>query len=249
VNPQTEEPVTEDEGGFFSIAFKKQTYRNILYLALAGPLGLIYFATIVAGAISGVAILFHGVHFGVQWTMVLWAPVVLIYLTVSLILTLIMIAIERRLATSLLKLPLPRTFDFPKGFRARVRWLLARALDLSSVKGLIYLLIKFPLGIVSLAALLISLGLTAVCLVSPWFHGGSMQVGFGPIYIGATFKILLVLLAFVIATMALHLMGVLASFSRCCAQKMLDHQPDEKPEQGTIPIGPKWANQTQTWDT
>lgn len=249
MNPQTEELVTEDEGGFFSIAFKKQTYRNILYLALAGPLGLIYFATIAAGAVSGIAILFHGVHFGVQWKMILWAPVILIYLTVSLILTLVMIAIERRLATWLLKLPLPGTFDLPNGFRARVKWLIGRALDRSSAKGLIYLLIKFPLGIVSLATLLISIGLTAVCLISPWFHGGSMQVGFGPIYIGATFRILLVLLAFVIATMALHLMSVLASFSRCCAQKMLGRQPGDKPDQETVPIGPKWANQTQTWDT
>jgi Putative sensor len=249
VNFQTEESVTEDEEGFFSIAFRKQTYRNILYLALAGPLGLIYFATIALGAFVGVAILFHGVHFGFQWTMILWAPIILLYLTVSLILTLIMIAIERRLASRLLNLPLPRTFDLPTGFRARVKWLIDRALDPSSVKGLIYLLIKFPLGIVSLAALLISLGLTAVCLISPWFHGGSMQVGFGPIYIGATFRILLVLLAFVIATMALHLMSVLASFSRCCAQKMLDDRTEEKPDQETIPIGPKWANQTQTWDT
>src|SRR5262245_18952010 len=240
VNPHAEEPVTEDEGGFFSIAFKKQTYRNILYLALAGPLGLLYFATIVMGAFIGFALLFHGVGFNLQWTMLLWAPVVVIYLTISLILTLVMIAVERHLATWLLRLPMPSTFALPDTFRDKVIWLVDRAFDRSTVRGLVYLLIKFPLGIVSLGSLIISTGLTCVLIVSPWFHGGSMQVGFGPIYIGATFKILLVILALVIATMALHFMGVLASISRACAKKMLDREHQEFQDGDTVPLGPTW---------
>ncbi|MFL5759285.1 MAG: sensor domain-containing protein [Thermomicrobiales bacterium] len=252
MNPEAEETVTDDEGGFFSIAFKKQTYRNILYLALAGPLGLIYFATIVAGAVAGVGLIFHGVQLiNLRWPILLWTPLVMLYLTITLLLTLVMISIERQLASWLFKLPMPKTFNWPQGSKARVQWFVARAFDRATVKGLIYLLIKFPLGVISLAALLVSAGLTAVLMVSPWFHGGSMQVGFGPIYIGATFKILLMLLALVIATMALHLMGVLASFSRACARKMLDrkHEAPLSPGQDTVPIGPRWPNQTRTWDT
>jgi hypothetical protein len=160
-----------------------------------------------------------------------------------------MIAVERHLATWLLKLPMPSTFDLPASFREKVIWLVDRAFDRSTVRGLAYLLIKFPLGIVSLASLLISAGLTAVLIVSPWFHGGSMQVGFGPIYIGGAFKILLVILAFVIATMALHFMGVLASISRACAERMLDRQHHDYQDSDALPMGRKWANQTHTWDT
>jgi len=250
VNYRPEEPVTDEEGGFFGIAFKKQTYRNILYLALAGPLGLIYFATIISGALAGVGLFFHGIKFfDIRWTMVLWVPLLFLYIATSLLLTLVMIAIERRLATWLLKLPMPQTFDLPHGFKARAKWLFQRAFDRSMAKGLAYLLIKFPLGVISLGALLVSIGLTCVLMVSPWFHGGSMQVGFGPIYIGGAFKILLVLLALLIATMALHFLGVLASISRACAEKMLDRSHDESSDEETIPIGPKWANQTHTWDT
>jgi hypothetical protein len=179
----------------------------------------------------------------------LWLPLLLVYFVVSISLTWVMIALERRLASRLLGVKMPRTFDFPAGREAKVRWAIERALDPTLYKGVVYLVGKFPLGIVSMLALMISIGLTGALIVSPFHHGSSMQVGFGPIYIGATFKILLVILGLLIATMALHLMGVLAGVSRWFAQRMIDRHTDDASTQETVAIGQQWANESRTWDT
>jgi hypothetical protein len=249
VNPLPEEPGTEEEAGFFSIVFRKQTYKNILYLALSFPLGVIYFATIAAGAAGGFALVFHGVQWNGNWTFVFWLPLLALYFTISIILTWVMIALERRLATKLLGLRMPRTFDIPAGRDAKTRWAIDRVLDPTLYKGVVYLVGKFPLGVVSMLALVVSTGLTLACIISPFHHGSSMQVGFGPIYIGATFRILLVLLGLLIATMALHLFGVIAGVARWFAERMIDRHHDEPSTQETVPIGPQWANETRTWDT
>jgi hypothetical protein len=249
VNPLAEEPGTKDEAGFFSIAFRKQTYKNILYLALSFPLGVIYFATIAAGATAGVALLVHGIGLDVRWTLLLWLSLLGLYFVVSIVLTWVMIALERRLASRLLGLQMPATFNLPTGFDAKLRWVVDRALDPTLYKGIVYLVGKFPLGIVSMVALVLSIGLTSASIIAPFHHGGSMQVGFGPIYIGATFKILLVLLGLLIATMALHLMNLLASASRWFAERMINRHSAPPSDQETVPIGQQWANQTRTWDT
>ena len=80
VNPIAEDAGPEEEPGFFSIVFKKQTYKNILYLALSFPLGVIYFATVVLGATGGIALLIHGIGWNVRWTLLLWIPLLLVYL-------------------------------------------------------------------------------------------------------------------------------------------------------------------------
>jgi Putative sensor len=249
VNPVTEELGTEEEAGFFSIVVKKQTYKNILYIVVSFPLGAIYFATIAAGAGGGFALIFHGLRWDVRWTLVFWLPLLILYFGISIALTWVMIALERRLASRLLGANMPRTFQLPAGRNAKARWALDRTLDPTLYKGIVYLVAKFPLGVVSMLALVISTGLTVACIVSPFHHGSSMQVGFGPIYIGATFRILLVLLGLLIATMALHLMGVIAGVARWFAQRMIDRHPDDSNTQETVPIGPQWANETRTWDT
>jgi Putative sensor len=238
VNPVAEEPRTDEEAGFFSIVFKRQTYKNILYIAVSFPLGVLYFAMIAAGAAGGLALLIHGVRWDVRWTLLFWLPLLILYFGVSITLTWVMIALERRLSARLLGLKMPRTFEIPAGRDAKLRWAVERALDPTLYKGVVYLVGKFPLGVVSMLALVISTGLTIALIVSPFHHGSSMQVGFGPIYIGATFKILLVLLGFLIGTMALHLLGVLASVASWFAQRMIDSHTGPSTTQETLPIGP-----------
>ena len=176
-------------------------------------------------------------------------PLLAIYFVVSIVLTWVMIALERRLASRLLGLKMPPTFEVPVGFEAKVRWTVERALDPTLYKGIVYLIGKFPLGVVSMAALVLSIGLTSASIIAPFHHGSSMQVGFGPIYIGATFKILLVLLGLLIATMALHLLSLLATVARWFAGRMIDGHDEQTNDQETLPIGPQWANQSRTWDT
>ena len=249
MNPVAEEPGTDEGAGFFSIVSKRQTYKNILYLALSFPLGVIYFATIAAGGAGGFALIFHGVRWDSRWTFLFWLPLLGLYLLVSIVLTWVMIALERRLAAKLLGLKMPPTFDIPTGRDAKLHWVIDRVLDPTLYKGVVYLVGKFPLGIVSMLSLVISTGLTLALIISPFHHGSSMQVGFGPIYIGATFRILLVLLGLLIATMALHLFGVLAGVARWFAQRMIDRHTDDPNIQETIPVGQQWANETRTWDT
>ena len=133
---------------FASVARDPQSYRNLLYLALALPLGIAYVAILVAGlsAGAGLAVILVG----------------LVLLIATLFALRAMAAVERMLARRLLRIAIHPPIEGGIHFTWRQRvqlWLR----DPVTWKSLVYLLGKLPMGIVAYAAIVL-LGLTSVVL-------------------------------------------------------------------------------------
>jgi Putative sensor len=117
---------------------KKQpkTYSNILYLLLSFPLGTIYFVILTIGLSLGVS------------TIIIWIGLPILLLTIAAIWG--MAALERELAVQLLKVDIPLLLPSqPEARRTWHSWFGARIKNPLTWKSLIYLFIKFPLGIIS----------------------------------------------------------------------------------------------------
>jgi signal transduction histidine kinase len=121
---------------FLRVPLSGQTWRNTGYVLLAFPTGLAYFVVLVVGISVGVALAVVIVGLGIlAATLAAWRG---------------MAGIERALARSLLGVPIaqpPERRDLPLMDRV-TRWLR----DPVTWKSLVFVALKFPLGIVSIAA-------------------------------------------------------------------------------------------------
>ena len=118
--------------GFFGTITDSQSYLNVIYLLLALPLGIFYFAFLVTGLSLGI---------GLSITLA-GIPILLVVLAGSLVLG----RLERILAKKLLRvdIPTPPRRAASPGFWSRFKALLS---DRLVWKDTLYLLFKFPIGI------------------------------------------------------------------------------------------------------
>jgi hypothetical protein len=159
---------------FFGAPFRKQTYLNLLYLALAFPLGLVYFVFVTAGVSTAAAL---------SVTLV-GVPLFVSLLAISSKLA----AFERLLARKLLGVDFPTDpgsdpvdDDSPTpSLWARVRdATVALVTDLGVWKALVYLTSKFFLGVGALVAITVSATLGGTMLLTPTFYRhANVYVGF-----------------------------------------------------------------------
>lgn len=137
--------------GFFEAPFRRQTWANILYLALSFPLGLTYFVVLVTVIATGggMAITLVGIPILVG-AMYAWP-----YLAEA----------DRLMANALLRSAIPPlTFQQPErgGLWPGIR---ARLVSPATWLSLAYLLLRFPQGVAALVALCVAL-LAPVALVA-----------------------------------------------------------------------------------
>jgi len=124
-------------GWFFGVPLRVQTYANLLYLALAFPLGVCYFGVFAVGLALG-------------------GPLVVLLVGVPILLGLVYLlrelaAFERALADALLTVEVPaREGTPPSDPAANLRHVLT---DLRTWTGLVYLASKFGLGVLVFVAL------------------------------------------------------------------------------------------------
>lgn len=145
------------EEGLFHFLVAKQTYRNLAYLLLTFPLGLGYFIFLVTGFSLGIgmAITLLGLPILVAMLAATWG----------------LASFERYLANQLLDAQIPAVPFVPEGpgFGARVKTLVTSG---TTWKGLLYLLLDFPLGILAFVAgtvlFSLSLGLTFLPFYYQW---------------------------------------------------------------------------------
>ncbi|TMD83432.1 MAG: histidine kinase, partial [Chloroflexi bacterium] len=143
---------------------KGETYRRILYLLLAFPLGTAYFVLIVTGLAmgGGLAIIIVGIGILVL-TMEGW---------------LLLARFERELTIRLLGADVP-PFSLPAPAGESWRQRIGRTLtDAVTWKSLAYLLVEFPFGIVSftLVVVLFSVSLSLVAVPVAYV----VKLAFGP---------------------------------------------------------------------
>ena len=159
---------------FFTAPFRLRTYTNLLYLLLAFPLGVAYFVFLAVGLTTGFGLL-------IVW---LGIPILALVFAGSWWLA----ALERQLAIHALGAEVPPMAppepEASAGFWQRVGAFFANPV---TWKGMAFLLVKFPLGMVSFIAAVTLLATTAGLLLAPfaWYFGGdwSLDVDLGPWFV------------------------------------------------------------------
>lgn len=139
---------------FFRAPFRPRTYANLLYLALALPLGLVYFIFLSVGLPlgAGLTIVWIGI------------PILALVLAGSWGLA----ALERQMAIHALGAEVPPMTP-PAPSETRTGWQQVKAFLSNPVtwKGMAFLVLKLPLGIVSFTALVGLLATSAAFLLAP----------------------------------------------------------------------------------
>jgi hypothetical protein len=197
---------------FFRAPFRLRTYTNLLFLALAFPLGLVYFIFLTVGLTLGygltvvwVGIPILGLVFAGSW----WLS-----------------AMERQLAIRLLGAEVPPMAPPPSaeavGFWQRVQAFLSNPV---TWKGMGYLLLKFPLGLASFVAFVTLLSVSASLVLVPvlWpFADMSFDLDL-VIWQPATFgdALLCGLLGVILTLLSLNLLNGLAFVWRQAATRLL----------------------------
>ncbi len=201
----------------------RQAYKNLCYVVLAGPLGMAYYAFVTMGLVVGAVLSPVGIG--------------LVVLSVTLLVTRLVAGVERWLANALLGLEL-RTdgadVASARGVRARIGAYLEAA---STWRGLGFLMVKFPLGVVAIV-LLIPL-LTALSLVS-----APLRYPYAPELVTVNDEpiawsietlpeaVLAVAVAVAIGVLVLHLSNAFAYVARQMATALLDEPASESGGRG-----------------
>src|SRR4051812_16455178 len=191
---------------FAGVARNPQSYRNLLYLVLALPLGVAYVAILVAGlsAGAGLAVILVGI----------------VLLLGTLFALRAMAAVERMLARRLLRIAIhpPIEGGLHSTWRQRVQlWLR----DPVTWKSLVFLLGKLPMGIVAYGAIVL-LGFTSLVLVcAPVLVAFTPVIFFGWEIDNPVAAIAAVPVGAVLFLLSLHLFNGLAWIFGVCARVML----------------------------
>jgi len=191
---------------FARVAREPQSYRNLLYLAIALPLGIAYVAILVAGLSigAGLAVIVIG----------------LALLLATLFALRGMAAVERTLARRLLRIAIhpPLEGGIHANWRQRVQlWLR----DPVTWKSLVFLLGKLPMGIIAFAAITL-LGLTSVVLtLAPALVAITPIIFFGWEIDNPVAAIAAVPIGILLWLTCLHLFNGMAWIYGICARVML----------------------------
>lgn len=148
--------VTNALKSFFGVGIRGQTYLNTLYLMLAFPLGLFYFIFFVVGFSAGI-------------------PLVIVWVGLLILAGVIaawygMIAFERQLAIGLLREEIPPISRQEMGDKSLWQKFKAFMTNTVAWKGLVYLLARFPLGILSFVVLVTLLSLSLALIGAPFYY-------------------------------------------------------------------------------
>jgi len=181
----------------FGVAVEPQTYRNVVYLLLAFPLGTLYFAAIVAGGAAGVGTL----------PILVGIPI----LASVLVFAVHLAALESRLADGLLGTDVDYETVQPDG-ETVVPYVKRLALDPKTYLAIGYLLSKFAIGIAAFTAVVTLAALSVSFAFAPLLYdlpGVAYQVG--PWEIDTLARAVgLSVVGVAVAFPALHLLNVFA---------------------------------------
>jgi len=139
-----------------------QTYKNLLYLLLAFPLGMAYYIILMVGFTLGLGLSVLVVGLGILLATVIG----LRYLA----------SFERGLANTLLGTNIHKPDDVEKASEGIVGTAKAYLQASSTWRGLGFVALKFPIGLLSFVLLVTFLGTGMELLLIPLFPGGVFNV-------------------------------------------------------------------------
>jgi len=142
---------------------RPQTYRNIAYLLLSFPLGLIYFIFLVVGWAVGMSLA----------VILIGIPILLLTFIGSLAL----IAFERWLANFLLGAHLESPYNDIPADANLLEQIKAIVKNRANIKGIAYLFLKFPLGLASFILVILAGALPIGLLLAPLhYHHSNLMI-------------------------------------------------------------------------
>jgi signal transduction histidine kinase len=189
---------------FAGVVARPQTWLNLLYLLLAFPLGLAYFIVLVVGVSTGAALAVLVVGLGI--------------LLATLAAGRGMAAIERGLARAVLGVPIATPPEQRGSALERItRWLR----DPMTWKGLVFVALKLPLGVLSFAIVCAAGFFSLVLLFAPLIVLGTTVTVFGWIVESSLEALPLTLVGIPAVLLALHLFNGMAWLWAIFARVML----------------------------
>lgn len=192
----------------FGVLFWAATYRNLAYLALAFPLGLFYFVFLVTGLALG---------FGLYLVVVGLPLLVAVFLCWRLF-----IRFERLQSRCLLDQSMGGDAALPWSRDNRFwPWLKSRLTSPVSWKGLLFLLLKFPLGLASFVLVVIFGALSGALLLAPILYTRVPFEVFDSAIVTTGQAWLLTAIGLMLGLLALHLFNGLACVFRWLSARLL----------------------------
>jgi hypothetical protein len=205
----------------YGVFVKPQSYLNILYLFLAFPLGIAYFVFLVTGFSLGISLL------------IVWVGLLVLAGVFALCWPLTLF--ERQMAISLLHLDIPPLRSDTQPGSTLFQQIKAHLGSASTWKGILFLFLKFPIGIadftVAVTLLSLSVGLLFAPLAYPW-----IQIDLG---VTRLHSLPAAMVAFffglIVAPLSLHVLNFIADLQGKFARYMLSgSQPAYTPPQDPI---------------
>ena len=194
-------------GAVFGVFVRPQTYLNLVYLYLAFPLGIAYFVFIVVGLSMG---------FGLIITL-FGAPLLVLTIVASWLLS----SFERELANRLLKEEIPPILQVDISGLTLLNKLKALLSNPVTWTGLLYLIVKFPIGVASFVLATLLLTGSGALLAAPIYYRWS-DINFGIWRVDSFGEaIILVPIGVVMAIVTPHVLNFAAFLSGRLAYLML----------------------------
>ena len=196
---------------FFSVIAKSQTYLNMVFLLLAFPLGILYFTFLVTGVSLGLglAITLIGIPLLILMSF-LWYWVAIF---------------ERQLTSALLRVKIKPVRS--RAFKQKTFWkkITTHVSEPITWRSFAYLLIKFPMGIISFVVLTTLLSISVSFILAPILYWVGITVWFtvnGVAYLPATSQLVYLLVAGIaLLLVSLHIFNGLAKISKILAKSLL----------------------------
>lgn len=196
----------------FGVLGDAQTYKNLVYLLLAFPLGLVYYIFVTVGFMLGLALSILGVGIGL-----LIATVIAVRFAASF---------ERTLANRLLATSIAPPDDVNRQAQGLVASIRAYLTASSTWRGLGFILLKFWIGILSFILLVSLLGTAVELVLTPLYPAGALNVEVGNWQVAHSIdttvqRAVAVPAGVVLGIVALHLLNAFASANATIASSLL----------------------------
>jgi hypothetical protein len=194
------------------VVVDSQTYRNLLYLLLAFPLGMAYYVILVTGFALGLGLSVLVVGIGI-----LLATVIGLRYVASF---------ERWLANVLLGTEIGDPNDVEKDGDGIVETAKAYLRASSTWRGLGFIFLKFWLGVLSFVLLVTFLGVAVELLLIPLFPEGALNVQVGGWEVAQTIETtteqaVAVPIGAALAIVAMHVLNAFARVNASIASSLL----------------------------
>ena len=206
---------------FFGVIAEPQSYINIFYLLLSFPLGIAYFVVLVTGISVGAGLI------------IIWVGVPILALVLAG--SWAMCEFERIFAVSLLKEDIPRPTrghstvtgeqdlsPLERLFIGTWRRFKSHLTNRLTWTGILYLFLKFPLGIASFVMVVVLVAATGALLGAPFYYGVNDGIDMGIWQIDALWEaLILTLIGIPVLFISLHLMNGAAFLQGRLARMLL----------------------------